>query len=62
MTISEEKRKWMQEVGIKEFNRPMKYYIYGWVLSEEYIKETPLEELKARLETVKKCWPEQIVE
>jgi len=54
MTISEEKRKWMQEVGIREFKRPMKYY-YGtaWLLSEEYVQETPLEELKARFEDVK---------
>jgi hypothetical protein len=54
MTISEEKLKWMKEVGIQEFARPMKYHIYGWLLSEEYIKETPLEELKARLESIRK--------
>jgi hypothetical protein len=54
MTISEEKRKWMEEVGIREFKHPMKYHIYGWLLSEEYIKETPLEELQARLESIRK--------
>lgn len=54
----EEKRKWMKEVGIKEFDRPMKYY-YGaaWIFSEEYMRETSLEELKARLEDVKKDKP-----
>ncbi|MGG3737570.1 hypothetical protein [Aeribacillus pallidus] len=62
MTISEEKRKWMQEVGIQEFKRPMKYHIYGWLLSEEYIAETSLEELKARLENVKNSGSKPIIE
>lgn len=48
-TLSKEKQKWMKEVGIKEFEKPMKYYLgANCLFSEEYIKETPLEELKAK--------------
>jgi len=47
--ISEEKRKWMKEVGMKEFERPMKYHIgSNHFYSEEYIKNTSLEILKAK--------------
>lgn len=54
--ISEEKRQWMESVGIREFPRPMKYYIptsstglrIEHVYSENYIKGTPLEELQMR--------------
>jgi hypothetical protein len=60
--ISAEKRKWMKEVGIQEFKRPMKYHVYGWLLSEKYIQETPLEELKARFEMVISSFPKQIVD
>lgn len=47
--ISKEKLEWMEEVGIKEFKKPMKYF-YGTdqVFSEEYVRDTPLEELKAK--------------
>lgn len=49
--ISEEKRQWMEEVGIKEFHKPMKYHSrYNQLYSEEYIANTSLEELKARYE------------
>ena len=47
--ISEEKRKWMQEVGMKEFENPMKFYIgANHFYSEEYIENTPLEVLKEK--------------
>lgn len=49
-TISKEKKEWMKEVGIKEFKRPMKYYLgSNWLFSEKYLKETPLEEIKAKV-------------
>jgi len=49
--ISEEKRKWMLEVGMKEFERPMKFYIGdNNLFSEEYIKNTPLKVLKEKLD------------
>ena len=46
--IPEEKLNWLKEVGVKEFERPMKYCIHNWVLSEEYLKNTPLAELQKR--------------
>lgn len=47
--ISREKLEWMQEVGIKKFEEPMKYYSGTNLLySESYIKNTSLEELKAK--------------
>jgi len=47
--ISKEKLEWMEEVGIKEFDKPMKYYGgMSWLYSEEHIKNTPLEELKRK--------------
>lgn len=47
--ISKEKLEWMKEVGIKEFAKPMKYHAgTNWLYSEEYIKNTPLEELKRK--------------
>jgi hypothetical protein len=47
--ISEEKRQWMKEVGMKEFDKPIKYYIgVNHLYSVEYIKNTPLEELKEK--------------
>jgi len=49
--LPDEKVIWMQEVGIKEFARPMKYYTkFGQLYSEEYIRNTPLEKLKAGYE------------
>ena len=47
--ISREKEEWLKEIGAKEFKEPMKYHLgTNWLYSERYIKETPLEELKAR--------------
>lgn len=49
--LSEEKLSWLKEVGAKEFTRPMKWHIDGHhFYSEEYIKNTPLEELKKKYE------------
>lgn len=47
--ISNEKLGWLKEIGVKEFKEPMKYYLgTNWLYSEEYIRNTPLEELKAK--------------
>lgn len=50
--IDKEKVKWLDSIGAKEFPEPVKY-IYGFSgfegdfnLSERYVEETPLEELK----------------
>lgn len=49
--IDQEKLAWMNEVGIKEFEKPIKYHSkFGQLFSEEYIRNTPLEELKAGYE------------
>lgn len=50
--ISQEKLDWMNEVGIKEFKKPMRFYstCSHDLYSEDYIKSTPLEELKAGYE------------
>ncbi|RNB90189.1 hypothetical protein EDM59_01725 [Brevibacillus nitrificans] len=49
--ISEDKKKWMQAVGIRKFHRPMRYYSRaGHIYSEEHIRDTPLEELIAGYE------------
>ena len=46
--MSDEKEEWMKEVGMKKFEQPMEYYLgLDKVFSEKYIRETPLEELKA---------------
>ena len=46
--ISDEKEEWMKEVGMKKFEHPMEYYLgMDKVFSEKYIRETPLEVLKA---------------
>ncbi len=47
---------WLESIGAKEYPEPVKYtYIFpgfegSFNLSERYINETPLEELKARYE------------
>lgn len=46
--MDQEKLDWMKEVGMKEFERPMKYYLRSGIYSEEYIANTPLEELKRK--------------
>lgn len=46
--IGREKLDWMKEVGLKEFERPMKYHSrFGHLYSEEHIINTPLDQLKA---------------
>lgn len=55
--ISKEKLDWMKEVGIKEWEEPMKFYVVNienncvYNFSEDFIKETPLPELKERVES-----------
>ena len=49
--IDQEKLEWMDEVGIKPFDRPMLFYFgngVDCVYSGEYIESTSLEELKER--------------
>lgn len=50
--ISQEKLNWMKEVGIKEFDKPMKFYAprNHHLFSEEYVANTPLEKIKAGYE------------
>ena len=48
-SLPQEKLDWLKEVGAKEFERPMKWYVgTNCVFSEEYLKETPLEVLKEK--------------
>jgi hypothetical protein len=53
--MDKSKKNWMKKVGIREVNRPLKYISTetGMMYSEEYIKETPLDELKAKFEKSK---------
>ncbi|WP_018249817.1 hypothetical protein [Orenia marismortui] len=46
--ISKEKLEWMEEVGMKRFDEPMEYHLFGHIFSEGYLKRTPLEVLKER--------------
>jgi len=52
--MDEEKRAWLKSIGAGEFPKPAKYFYtfpgcnVVFNLSERYINETPLEELKAR--------------
>ncbi len=47
--ISQEKLKWMKEIGIKKFEEPMLYYLGANVLySEKFLSETPFEELEEK--------------
>ncbi|MCD8348791.1 MAG: hypothetical protein LUD16_12805 [Lachnospiraceae bacterium] len=52
--MCEEKKEWLREIGAAEFPEPVKYiysfpeYRGAFNLSERYIDETPLEELKAQ--------------
>lgn len=46
--ISQEKQEWLKEIGAKEFDEPMNYYVgTNWLYSKGYINRTPLEDLKA---------------
>ncbi|MBD7967714.1 hypothetical protein [Paenibacillus gallinarum] len=52
--LSQEKLDWMNEVGMKEFEEPMKYCLgANYVYSERYIKNTPLAVLKENYEKSK---------
>lgn len=63
--LDEVKIAWLNEIGAKEFPQPVKYaytfkgYTGSFNLSEQYIEETPLKELKAQYnrnkEYVKLC-------
>lgn len=52
--MEKEKRKWLKSIGAGEFPEPVKYiytfpgYKGAFNLSERYLEETPLEELKAQ--------------
>ncbi|MDT2240873.1 hypothetical protein P7H22_11645 [Paenibacillus larvae] len=49
--LSKEKLEWMKEIGLKKFEHPMRYHTpFGHLYSEEHIRNTPLEELKAGYE------------
>lgn len=50
--ISEEKRMWMESVGIVELKQPMKFWAPDneMLYSEDYLKNTPLEEIQAGYE------------
>ncbi|MEK5096693.1 hypothetical protein [Bacillus sp. FSL W8-0848] len=52
--ISQEKLEWMKKAGIKAFEKPMKFYsaFHENLFSEDYIKNTPLEEIKAGYESM----------
>ncbi|MDN5388869.1 hypothetical protein QMZ64_15700 [Bacillus sp. LB7] len=54
--ISQDKLEWMKKAGIKEFEKPMKFYsaFHENLFSEDYIKNTPLEEIKAGYEITQK--------
>lgn len=65
MALSKEKKEWLKQIGAKEFPEPVKYaytflgYTGVFNLSEQYIENTSLEELKAQYsrneEHVKLC-------
>ena len=52
--VDEEKERWLKSIGAAEFPEPVKYiysfpeYRGAFNLSERYVKETSLEELKAQ--------------
>jgi len=47
--ISKEKLDWMKKIGMEKFEQPMKYRLgMNMVYSEKYIRETPLDILKAK--------------
>ena len=52
--MDEEKKAWLKSIGAAEFPEPVKYiytfpeYRGAFNLSERYLEETPLEELKAQ--------------
>lgn len=54
LKVEQEKRDWLKSIGAAEFPEPVKYiytfpeYKGAFNLSERYVDETPLEELKAQ--------------
>lgn len=50
--LPEEKKDWLRSIGAREFQEPIKYiytfpgYNGTFNLAEEYVRETPLEDLK----------------
>lgn len=54
--ISKEKIEWLREIEVEEFEHPMKYITqFGLLYPEEFIKNTPLEQLKKGCERMKRC-------
>lgn len=52
--IPEDKREWLKSVGMKEFEHPMKWADHNnTMFSEEYIRKTPLDEIKAGYERIR---------
>lgn len=53
--ISEDKKKWLDSIGAREFKRPIKWHDRNGILfSEDYLKNTPLEQIKAGYERLPK--------
>lgn len=50
--LSQDKLDWLKEIEVKVFEHPAKYCVHNWVFSEEYLRRTPLEELKRRYMSV----------
>lgn len=56
MSLSKEKEEWLMQIGAKEFPEPIKYtytfpgYSGNFNLSERYVENTPLKDLKAQYE------------
>lgn len=54
--IEDEKKEWLLQIGAKEFPEPIKYtytfpgYSGNFNLSERYVKNTPLKDMKAQYE------------
>lgn len=64
--MDKEKREWLKSIGAGEFSEPVKYiytfpgYNGAFNLSERYLEETPLEELKAQYQK-NKTYAEEVV-
>lgn len=64
--MDEKKKAWLKSIGAGEFTEPVKYiytfpgYKGAFNLSERYLEETPLEELKAQYQK-NKVYAEEVV-
>ena len=64
--MDKEKQEWLKSIGAGEFPEPVKYiytfpgYKGAFNLSERYLEETPLEELKAQYQK-NKAHAEEVV-